>query len=105
STDSTRYIFLLWNLVLAAVPLMLAWWLLQRLGKHGWLGWKQLALTAVTLVFLPNSFYLVTDFVHLRDTFEISLIYDVVMLASFMLSGLALGYLAVYLMHKELRRR
>lgn len=105
SSDSSRYIFLLWNLVLAAIPALLAYWLVQRIREFGWLKWQQLAITAGLLAFLPNSFYLVTDFVHLRDTFEVSLIYDVVLLASFMFTGLVLGYSAVYLVHRELRKR
>lgn len=105
ASDSMRYVFLLWNLVLAAIPLVIAVGLTQRIQRYGWLAWEQLALTAVFLVFLPNSFYLVTDFIHLRQNSEASLIYDVVLLASFMWSGLALGYSAIYLVHRQLVRR
>lgn len=105
ASDSARYIFLIWNLVLAVIPVFLAWWLVGRVRQYGWLGWKQLLLSAVWVSFLPNSFYLVTDFVHLRTTNEASLFFDVVMLASFVVNGLMLGYIAVYLVHKELVRR
>ena len=105
ASDSARYIFLIWNLVLAVIPVFLAWWLVSRVRQYGWLGWKQLLLSAVWVSFLPNSFYLVTDFVHLRTTNEASLFFDVVMLASFVVNGLMLGYIAVYLVHKELVRR
>lgn len=104
-TDSMRYIFLLWNLILAAVPLFLAWWLVVRVRKYGWLKWQQLGLSALFLGFLPNSFYLITDFVHLRETNEASLIYDVVLLASFMWSGLVLGYISLFIIHDELKKR
>lgn len=105
ATDSSRYVFLLWNLVLAAVPVFVAIWLVRRVHAHGWLKWQQVALTVLFLGFLPNSFYLITDFVHLRDTFEVSLIYDVVLLASFMWSALTLGYVAVYIVHREIKKR
>jgi len=105
SSDSMRYIFLLWNLILATIPPLVAYLLYQRVRINGWLEWKQIALTVVFLAFLPNSFYLVTDFVHLRETYEASLMFDVVLLASFMLSGLVLGYSAVFLMHKTLKTR
>lgn len=105
ASDSTRYIFLLWNLILAATPVLIAYVLTQRVRQFGWLKWQQVTLTILFLVFLPNSFYLVTDLVHLRETYEASLIYDVVLLASFMWSGLVLGYCGVYMVHSELKRR
>lgn len=105
SSDSTRYVFLLWNLVLAALPLLIGIWLVDRVRKFGWLAWQQIVLTILFLVFLPNSFYLVTDFVHLRLTSEATIIYDVVLLSSFMFSGLVLGYTSVFLVHRELKKR
>lgn len=105
ASDSSRYIFLLWNLVLAAIPVLIAYWLVQRVRARGWLKWQQIALTVLFLGFLPNSFYLITDYVHLRDTYEVSLLYDVVLLASFMWSGLVLGYAAVYIVHREIKKR
>ncbi len=105
ASDSTRYIFLLWNLILAAIPVLIAYVLTQRVRQFGWIKWQQIVLTILFLGFLPNSFYLVTDLVHLRETYEASLIYDVVLLVSFMWSGLVLGYCAVYLVHIELKRR
>jgi hypothetical protein len=57
-SDSDRYVFLLWNLVLASIAPMIAGWLVVRIRKFGWLHWKQIAITGIWLVFLPNSFYL-----------------------------------------------
>jgi len=100
--DSNRYWFLNWNLALAWLPLLLAWTLKKRLRNHPWLNWRSLVLTAMWLAFLPNSFYLVSDFVHLHDSREVSLLYDVVLFASFAFNGLTLGFISVYLVHKEL---
>lgn len=105
SSESERYVFLVWNLVLAIVPLLLSWWLVQRIRQHGWGTWQQIALTVVWLAFLPNSFYLVTDFVHLRETYEASLLFDVVLLTSFMASGLVVGFTSVFMVHRELVKR
>lgn len=105
ASESSRYIFLLWNLTLAVIPLLLGWWLVERVRTHGWLKWKQILLTLVWLSFLPNSFYLTSDFVHLRETYEASLIFDVVMLMSFAVNGLIFGLMSLYLIHKELLRR
>ncbi len=105
SSDSTRYIYLIWNLFLAVVPALLAWWLIERLKKHRWSDPKQIIITIGWFLFLPNSFYLVTDFVHLRETFEASLVYDIVMFTSFAVSGLIFGYSSVFLVHKSLTKR
>ncbi len=103
-SDSFRFVFLYWNLVLAVVPALLAFWLVRRIRNNGWYKWQQILLTFIWLSFLPNSFYLVTDMVHLRANFEASFYFDVVMLSSFMLNGLALGFYSVYLIHRELKR-
>ncbi len=103
-SDSLRFVFLYWNLVLAVVPAILAFWLVRRIRLYGWFKWQQIVLTIVWLSFLPNSFYLVTDMVHLRANFEASFYFDVVMLSSFMLNGLSLGFYSVYMIHKELKR-
>jgi len=105
ASDSMRYSFLLWNLVLAAIPALLAWWLVLRIDEFGWLKWKQILLTIVWLSFLPNSFYLITDFVHIRETYEASLIFDIVMMTSFVFNGIIFGFLALYLVHLRLIKR
>lgn len=104
-SDSDRYVFLLWNLVLASIAPMVAWWLVVRIRKFGWLHWKQLAITGIWLVFLPNSFYLITDLVHLRFNYEATLLYDTILLQSFVLAGLAFGYTSVFMVHRELEKR
>ena len=104
-SDSTRYIFMIWNLLLAFIAPLLAWWLIERLKKHRWSQPKQLLITTAWLLFLPNSFYVLTDFVHLRETFEASLVYDIVMFTSFAISGLILGYLSLFLVHEALIKR
>ena len=105
SSESERYVFLIWNLILATVPLLLGWWLVLRLQHQRWMAWQQILLTISWLAFLPNSFYLVTDFIHLRETYEISLLFDVVLLTSFTASGLALGFTSVFMVHRELAKR
>ncbi|MBW3568791.1 DUF1361 domain-containing protein [Candidatus Parcubacteria bacterium] len=104
-TDSSRYIFLLWNLALAIIPAILAWTLVLRVRRHGWLGWQQIGLALLWLSFLPNSFYMITDFVHLRPNYEAELMFDIVLLSSFLLAGLVYGFLSVYLVHNQLLDR
>lgn len=104
-SQSLRYNFLLWNLFLAAIPVFLAWWLAYRIRQFGWLKWQQIGLTFAWFAFLPNSFYIITDLIHLRATYEADLLFDVVLLMSFIINGLVLGYISVYLVHRELIKR
>ena len=103
-SDSERYIFLIWNLVLAIIPVLLTLLLVQRARQSGWLNIKQILLSLVWLSFLPNCFYLTTDLVHLRLTNEASLFFDVILLTSFAFNGLVLGFFSVYAIHKELEK-
>ncbi len=105
NSNSVRYGFMYWNLFLALIPLLLAWWLIQRVRLHGWLQWQQILLTCAWFVFLPNSFYLMTDLIHVRPNFEADLLFDITILMSFILAGLAFGFTSLYLVHREVRRR
>lgn len=100
-----RYWFLLWNLALAWLPLALAWLLVRWLKSSPWLSWQNLGLTVLWLGFLPNSFYLISDLVHLHATGEVSLLYDIVMFVSFIFNGLAAGFMSIFLVHRELVKR
>lgn len=105
SSDSSRYGFLIWNLVLAAFPLLLAWWLAGRIRKLGWAKWQQVVLTLFWLSFLPNSFYLITDLIHLRSNYEADLLFDITLLVSFIVAGLIFGIASMFIVHKEIIKR
>lgn len=105
SSESARYVFMAWNLVLAIIPVLLSWWLVLRVRHQTWWTWQQIVLTLLWIAFLPNSFYLVTDFVHLRQTYEASLLFDVVLLTSFTASGLILGFTSVFMVHREIVKK
>ncbi len=103
SSDSMRYVFLTWNLILATIPL--GWLLVRRVRRYGWSGWAQIVLTIVWVLFLPNSFYLITDFIHVRATYEASLFFDVMLIMTFVLAGLIMGFTSLYMVHSELKKR
>lgn len=105
SSDSSRYGFLAWNLFLAAIPAVLAWWLAGRIRKFGWANWKQAGLTLLWVSFLPNSFYLITDLIHLQPNYEADLLFDVTLLMSFIISGFILGIASMFIVHKEIIKR
>lgn len=100
-----RYWFLVWNLALAWLPLLFVWLLIRWLHKGSWVSWKGIVLSVLWLAFLPNAFYLVTDFVHLKPTGEVSMLYDAVMFMTYAWNGLMLGFITVYIVHMELLKR
>jgi uncharacterized membrane protein len=100
-----RYWYLLWNLGLAWLPLLFGFLLIRYVQKGRWISPKGIVLTALWLGFLPNSFYLVTDFIHLTPTNEVGILFDAVMIMVFAWNGLLLGFISVYMIHAELRQR
>lgn len=105
TTGSYDYWFLLWNLTLAWLPLLFAFWLVARLRKTRWASPGNLILTFLWLGFLPNSFYMVSDLIHLGVTGEISILFDAVLFVSFIWNGFLLGFCSLYVIHQELRKR
>ncbi len=99
------YWYLVWNLFLAWLPLLLATWLMIMLPSYGWNSWPAIILTLAWLGFLPNSFYLISDFIHLAIISSGNVLYDAVMILSFALNGLLLGFLSLYIVHRQLLRR
>lgn len=105
SNDEVAYTYLLWNLALAWIPLVLILWLERVLRARLWSSWLPLFLTIIWLSFLPNSFYMITDFVHLHEIPRNDMLFDVVMFTSFVMNGMMLGYLSLYIVHQELLKR
>jgi uncharacterized membrane protein len=90
------YANLIWNLVLAWVPLLLALHAYDR-HRRGARG-PMLAVTlGLWLIFLPNAPYLVTDFRLLRKYTDLPFWFDVTMLTTFAWTALVLGFVSVYL--------
>ncbi|MHB1323684.1 MAG: DUF1361 domain-containing protein [Coriobacteriia bacterium] len=83
--------FLAWNLLLAAVPVVMAV-ALQALALRRAPGALQFLVFGAWLAFLPNAPYLITDFVHLASRPPVPLWYDIAMLGSFAATGALLGY-------------
>jgi len=105
TSDSLRYGFLFWNLFLAWLPLLFSWWLIKRLPTSRWFSWQNILLTTLWLGFLPNSFYITSDLIHLQSTGEVSLLYDLVMFMSFVWISTLMGFVSLYMIHKQLLLR
>lgn len=99
-TGDPYYRFLVWNLILAWVPLALAAAAYARARKRSDV--LVALLLAVWLLFFPNAPYLLTDFVHLGEG-PAPLWYDGLMLSAFAWTGLLLGFASLYLVQLLLR--
>lgn len=95
------YLFLAWNLFLAWLPLIFVV-AADRLRSRRWL---RRCFVFLWLLFFPNSFYMVTDLLHLRPLADVPLWYDLIMLFSFALTGLFLGFLSLNLVQTMVVRR
>jgi uncharacterized membrane protein len=105
SSHSFLYWYLGWNLLLAWLPLLFIVLLRKSLRYHPWLAWRPMIWTVLWIAFLPNSFYIVSDLLHLQSVSTTDVLYDTVMMVSFMLNGLILGYISLYQVHQELKKR
>ncbi len=99
------YSYMFWNLFLAWLPLILVVSLLRFIKTRRWSSWPGIGLSLLWLIFLPNSFYMVSDLIHLQDEPRADVLFDAVMLTSFVINGLILGYISLYLFHLQLKRR
>ncbi|RYY94681.1 MAG: DUF1361 domain-containing protein, partial [Chitinophagaceae bacterium] len=103
-TGTLGLAFLNWNLLLAVLP----WGIGRVLQRRAeWIG-RPLpfyTLFLAWLAFLPNTFYITTDLLHLRPRPGIPQWYDLVLLFSFAWNGLLLGMLALRDMERSAMAR
>jgi uncharacterized membrane protein len=100
-TGDSHYRFLVWNLMLAWVPLVLAMAAYRRARRR--VDLTVAVLLVPWLLFFPNAPYLLTDFIHLGEG-PAPLWYDALMLSAFAWTGLLLGFASLYLVQMILRR-
>ncbi|HVU53737.1 MAG TPA: DUF1361 domain-containing protein [Puia sp.] len=109
-TEHRHFLFLIWNLFLAYIPYFISTRLAhmeevraERAGMEArrGLGWWTLAL--LWLLFIPNTFYIITDLYHLGDLYNDRTMpqwFDLAMILSFVWNGLLLGVLSVRQMER-----
>ncbi|TCZ73532.1 DUF1361 domain-containing protein [Flaviaesturariibacter aridisoli] len=103
-SGSRFFLFLNWNLLLALIPFLLTRQLLRRVD---WIEsrWGFRFLFGLWLLFLPNTFYISTDLLHLRQRPGLPLWYDLVLLLAFAWNGLLLGVQSLWQMERVLLAR
>ena len=87
-SESITYLFLVWNLFLAWIPLVIS----SYLAKSHQSKYLQGVLSTGWLLFFPNSLYIITDLVHLRERQNVPLWFDSILLFSAILNGMMMAY-------------
>ena len=93
-TGKYTFIFMIWNLFLAYVPYAISTWLAERQAKAG----IRIIALLLWLLFIPNSFYMLTDLYHLADGHRNTQVpewFDLSLILSFAWNGLLLGVLSI----------
>jgi uncharacterized membrane protein len=110
-TGKITFIFMIWNLFLAYVPYAISTWMTARETRKTRAGRAPLSrfftalLFLAWLLFIPNSFYILTDLYHLADNHRNNLVpewFDLSLILSFAWNGLLLGILSVRQIEKIL---
>lgn len=99
-TGEEVYLFYPWNLLLAAIPLLLS----RQLIKFKKINLKVLLLLAFWLLFLPNAPYIVTDLFHFEERSSAPYWFDLLIVTSGAWNGLALGFISLMQAERFLSR-
>lgn len=102
---SLQFDYLLWNLFLSWIPLLLTILLIRTLRTYLWSDWLPFGITLIWVLLLPNSFYMISDFLHVQQAANNEVVYDVVMFTAFVVTSILLGFSSLYIVHMELRKR
>lgn len=86
-TQDMYLLFLIWNLVLGYIPYALSSQLKTTVPGT----YKFYLLLFGWLLFIPNSFYLLTDFVHLHHLSDWQYLFDALLLTCFSIAGFYAG--------------
>ncbi|MEW7291096.1 DUF1361 domain-containing protein [Aquimarina sp. 2304DJ70-9] len=100
-TDSFFFLFLVWNLFLAGIPYLIST-LLSIRKVNRFIFWSGFT---IWLAFLPNSPYILTDLQHIRLSSLQSVWFDVLLILSFAINGMIIGFASLQMMRKLLLER
>lgn len=98
------YNFLIWNLFLAWIPFLIAYFTYTLTMNRRWMYVIVPGAAFFWLIFFPNAPYILTDFQHLARVRNVPVWYDVMMLIWFSFTGLLLGMVSLFLMQEIIRR-
>ncbi|QJP35953.1 DUF1361 domain-containing protein [Nonlabens sp. Ci31] len=85
-------LFLVWNLFLAFIPYVM---LVRLRFRESVTTTNLIATFLIWLAFLPNAPYILTDLIHIRHAASNWLVYESLLILSFSITGLFLGFLSL----------
>lgn len=94
ATISIEYIFLPWNLFLAFIPYWITGWI-SRNNQIIANRVKLFIALACWLLFIPNSFYIITDLVHFARVRSAPKWFDLLLIFSFAWNGILCGIISL----------
>jgi uncharacterized membrane protein len=104
-SGTVHYAFLIWNLFLAWIPFIIAYFTYTLTLKRQWVYVVIPIAAFFWIIFFPNAPYILTDFQHLATHWtDLPVWYDVMMLIWFAFTGLLLGMVSLFLMQEIIRR-
>jgi len=103
-TGKIRYVFLVWNLFLAWLPLVLAVLTQESYQQRGRTDWRVWGLGTAWLLFFPNAPYIFTDLIHLTNRYFTHFWVDLTLILLCAFTGLVLGFVSLYLMQSVVAR-
>jgi len=105
-SDSGNYGFMVWNLFLAWIPFIIAYFTYTMTLSRRWVYVIVPGSAFFWLIFFPNAPYMLTDFQHLGAGWShgAPVWYDVLLLIWFSFTGLLLGMVSLFLMQEVIRR-
>ena len=102
---TNQNLFMIFNLFLAWVPLILAVLIYKYVKNKPLVSPLGIVLSIAWLCFLPNSFYIVSDSIHLINFNSTDIIVGIVAFFMMAINGLLVGLISVYLINLELNKR
>ena len=104
-SGTAHYAFLIWNLFLAWIPFIIAYFTYTVSINRKWIYVVIPVAAFFWLIFFPNAPYILTDFQHLAGVWrDVPVWYDVMLLIWFAFTGLLLGKVSLFLMQEIIRR-
>jgi uncharacterized membrane protein len=101
--QDTMYLFLIWNLFLAGLPLVFSFALKYVNDLPNSSFTIKLVLFGLWLLFLPNAPYIITDLVHLSRKRISPVWFDGSIVFSSALVGLMMGLISLYIVHQLIK--
>lgn len=99
------HLYLVWNLMLAWVPVLLALRIEELEKRGGGVRWRFWATVLAWLLFFPNAPYIFTDISHLKLAAQTRWWTDLIVILLFAVIGLVLAFISLHRMQCIVARR